>query len=86
MNVQAINAPPTWHTWGKVFWFVVIIVGAGLEAYAAFIDPKTPTFTGIVKEYVKWPIVRAAIWGALFYHFCIQPLYEALADMGVKVF
>lgn len=86
MNLIEPNAPPAWHLWAKVFWIVVVAVGAGLEIYAAFVDSNTPTFTGMVKQYVKWPILRAALFGALFYHFCIQPLYETLDKMGIKVF
>lgn len=84
--MTAVNAPPQWQQWGEWAWLGVVVVGLGLELYAAFINSHTPTFTGMVKKFCPYPIIRAGFLGALFYHFVIQPIYEALKAMGVKVF
>lgn len=86
VNAIEPNAPPAWVQWGEWFWLAIVVVGAVLEIYAAFINPHVPTFTGMVKRFVPWPFVRALVIGGLFYHFCIQPIYEALAKMGIKIF
>ncbi len=52
----------------------VVLFGAGIELYAAFFNPHFPTFTGLVRKFVP-RILTAAVLGALFYHFLIQPLY-----------
>lgn len=80
------NAPPAWVHWGEWFWLAIFIVGGALEVYSAFVDPRVPTFTGMVKRFCPYPILRAGMFGVLFYHFVIQPIYEALAKLGIKVF
>lgn len=80
------NAHPIWVLWGEWFWLALVVVGAAVEVYAAFVNPHVPTFTGMVKRFCPWPFLRACLFGGLFYHFCIQPLYETFKYMGIKIF
>lgn len=72
-------------TLGKLLWLVVIAQGLALEVYAQWFDKDFCTFTSLVKEFVK-PTFRAALIGVLFYHFVIQPIFEALNKQGIKIF
>lgn len=85
MNVIEPNAPPNWYVWAEYLWILVIVLGAVAEA-VHFFDPRFPTFTGLIKKWCPWIVVRAAVCGGLFYHFCIQPIVETLNKMGYKIF